>query len=85
MTVTDHRSTGPTDVDGGPGGDAWAVLLPAGRHDAERLVHHDTLELAVPPGGPAPAPATGWRCWPTGRPGWWRWAGWPAPTGGRCW
>ncbi|MEV0943565.1 hypothetical protein [Micromonospora wenchangensis] len=56
MTVTDHRSTGPTDVDGGPGGDAWAVLLPAGRHDAERLVHHDTLELAVPAGGPAPRP-----------------------------
>ncbi|MEU5562532.1 hypothetical protein [Micromonospora musae] len=24
---------------------AWAVLLPAGRYDAERLVHHDTLEL----------------------------------------
>ncbi len=23
----------------------WAVLLPAGRYDAERLVHHDTLEL----------------------------------------
>ncbi|MEU8296452.1 hypothetical protein AB0C04_04095 [Micromonospora sp. NPDC048909] len=24
---------------------AWAVLLPAARYDAERLVHHDTLEL----------------------------------------
>ncbi|WP_416901262.1 hypothetical protein [Micromonospora echinospora] len=24
---------------------AWAVLLPADRYDAERLVHHDTLEL----------------------------------------
>ncbi|WBB65182.1 hypothetical protein [Micromonospora sp. WMMD812] len=24
---------------------AWAVLLPAGRYDAERLVHHDTLDL----------------------------------------
>ncbi|MFU8853011.1 hypothetical protein ACNAW0_18775 [Micromonospora sp. SL1-18] len=24
---------------------AWAVLLPAGRYEAERLVHHDTLEL----------------------------------------
>ncbi|MGC5030067.1 hypothetical protein [Micromonospora sp. DT229] len=30
----------PTDGTG-----TWAVLLPAGRYDAERLVHHDTLEL----------------------------------------
>ncbi|SCF49305.1 hypothetical protein GA0070216_13346 [Micromonospora matsumotoense] len=56
MTVTDHRSTGPTDVDGGRGDGAWAVLLPAGRYDAERLVHHDTLELTLPAGAPAPPP-----------------------------
>ena len=48
MTVTDHRSTGPTDVDGGRGDGAWAVLLPAGRYDAERLVHHEPG--ADPPG-----------------------------------
>ncbi|WP_432902975.1 hypothetical protein ACQP1S_03615 [Micromonospora matsumotoense] len=56
MTVTDHRSTGPTDVDGGRGDGAWAVLLPAGRYDDERLVHHDTLELALPAGAPVPPP-----------------------------
>ncbi|MEU1751527.1 hypothetical protein ABZ436_02530 [Micromonospora matsumotoense] len=56
MTVTDHRSTGPTDVDGGRGEGAWAVLLPAGRYDAERLVHHDTLELTLPAGAPVPPP-----------------------------
>ncbi|WP_018721329.1 hypothetical protein [Salinispora fenicalii] len=27
------------------GADAWAVLLPPGRYEAERLVHHDTFEL----------------------------------------
>ncbi|ABP53183.1 hypothetical protein [Salinispora tropica] len=27
------------------GADTWAVLLPPGRYEAERLVHHDTLEL----------------------------------------
>ena len=56
MTVTDHRSTGPTDVDGGRGDGAWAVLLPAGRYDAERLVHHDALELTLPAGAPALRP-----------------------------
>src|SRR5215217_6701150 len=54
MTVTDHRTGGTTDADGGRGDGAWAVLLPAGRLDAERLVHHDTLELAVPAGGHRP-------------------------------
>ncbi|MGC5018695.1 hypothetical protein [Micromonospora sp. DT47] len=50
MTATDHRTSGTTDADGGRGDGAWAVLLPAGRYDAERLVHHDTLELAAPAG-----------------------------------
>ncbi|MEV0810744.1 hypothetical protein [Micromonospora sp. NPDC050200] len=54
MTATDHR-TGGTDV-GGPAEGAWAVLLPAGRLDAERLVHHDTLELPAPAGEPRPRP-----------------------------
>ncbi|MFJ6199723.1 hypothetical protein [Micromonospora sp. NPDC092111] len=56
MTATDHRSTGSVDVDGGRDDGAWAVLLPAGRHDAERLVHHDTLELAAPAGATGPRP-----------------------------
>ncbi|MEH0937508.1 hypothetical protein [Micromonospora psammae] len=55
MTATDHRSTGSADVDGRDDG-AWAVLLPAGRLDAERLVHHDTLELPAPAGEPGPRP-----------------------------
>ncbi|MEU3452076.1 hypothetical protein ABZ671_00335 [Micromonospora sp. NPDC006766] len=33
-----------TDTELHPPG-AWAVLLPAERYEAERLVHHDTLEL----------------------------------------
>ncbi|PZF97116.1 hypothetical protein [Micromonospora deserti] len=41
-TDTAHRVNGATRADGTG---AWAVLLPAGRFDAERLVHHDTLEL----------------------------------------
>lgn len=35
------------------GADTWAVLLPPGRYEAERLVHHDTLELTGA-GGPRP-------------------------------
>ncbi|MFF3866719.1 hypothetical protein [Micromonospora sp. NPDC001898] len=48
MTDTDRRVSGTIHVrgEGGPGDGAWAVLLPPGRYDAERLVHHDTLELA---------------------------------------
>ncbi|SCE77223.1 hypothetical protein [Micromonospora mirobrigensis] len=47
MTDTDQRVTTTTDTDGSPapGPGAWAVLLPPGRYDAERLVHHDALEL----------------------------------------
>lgn len=41
MTDTDDRESGAI----GGRGDAWAVLLPPDRYDAERLVHHDTLEL----------------------------------------
>ncbi|MEH1054939.1 hypothetical protein V6U89_06950 [Micromonospora sp. CPCC 206171] len=55
MTATDHRASGTTDVDG-PAEGAWAVLLPAGRYDAERLVHHDTLELPAPIGESRPRP-----------------------------
>ncbi|MGW1057018.1 hypothetical protein [Micromonospora rubida] len=59
MTDTDRRVSGTIHVrgEGGPGDGAWAVLLPPGRYDAERLVHHDTLELTgVDAAGPA-APA----------------------------
>lgn len=41
-TDTAHRADGTSRA---AGAGAWAVLLPAGRYDAERLVHHDTLEL----------------------------------------
>jgi hypothetical protein len=41
-TDTAHRVNGTSHADGTG---TWAVLLPAGRYDAERLVHHDTLEL----------------------------------------
>ncbi|MEH0827377.1 MULTISPECIES: hypothetical protein [unclassified Micromonospora] len=55
MTATDHRASATTDIDG-PAEGAWAVLLPAGRHDAERLVHHDTLELPAVAGESRPRP-----------------------------
>ncbi|MFD2766777.1 hypothetical protein [Micromonospora eburnea] len=42
MTDTELR-TSETTEGATPG--AWAVLLPAERYEAERLVHHDTLEL----------------------------------------
>ncbi|MFC4020770.1 hypothetical protein ACFOW4_22890 [Micromonospora sp. GCM10011542] len=52
-TETAHRAggTGRTDPTG-----TWAVLLPAERYEAERLVHHDTLELTglTEVGRPAP-------------------------------
>ena len=35
---------------------AWAVVVPAGRYEAERLFHHDTLELTGLDGGDRPAP-----------------------------
>ncbi|MFG1803418.1 hypothetical protein ACGFI4_25080 [Micromonospora carbonacea] len=60
MTDTDDRpdSTVPVRPDGGRGVTAWAVLLPPGRYDAERLVHHDTLELTgLTTGGTAGDPA----------------------------
>lgn len=65
MTDTEPRTSGT--IDGGPDGwsrrtgpeqpeatGAWAVLLPAERYDAERLVHHDTLELTGLDGGTRP-------------------------------
>ncbi|WP_431975197.1 hypothetical protein [Micromonospora haikouensis] len=73
MTDTDDRpdstaperpdDTVPAGPDSGRGAAAWAVLLPPGRYDAERLVHHDTLELTgltgdTAAGGPATATAT---------------------------
>ncbi|GAA3737414.1 hypothetical protein [Micromonospora maritima] len=54
MTDTEPRTSGTTDGDTTPG--AWAVLLPAERHEAERLVHHDVLELSGLPEGAAPRP-----------------------------
>ncbi|MFF0875920.1 hypothetical protein [Micromonospora aurantiaca (nom. illeg.)] len=43
MTDTEPRTSGTTD--GATTTGAWAVLLPAERFEAERLVHHDALEL----------------------------------------
>ncbi|MEU4481663.1 hypothetical protein AB0F68_26900 [Micromonospora sp. NPDC023966] len=43
MTDTESRASGT--IEGGTAPGAWAVLLPAERYEAERLVHHDTLEL----------------------------------------
>ncbi|MFC4148567.1 hypothetical protein ACFO0M_20120 [Micromonospora mangrovi] len=54
MTDTEQRATGT--IDGGTGTGAWAVLLPAERYDAERLVHHDTLELTGLDGVARPRP-----------------------------
>ncbi|KXK63770.1 hypothetical protein AWW66_00870 [Micromonospora rosaria] len=56
MTDTDHRGTGRHRAADDLGGAAWAVLLPADRYDAERLVHHDTLELTGPDGPARPRP-----------------------------
>ncbi|MFJ6164287.1 hypothetical protein ACIQH6_04130 [Micromonospora orduensis] len=41
-TETAHRAGAAGNADGTG---TWAVLLPAERYEAERLVHHDTLEL----------------------------------------
>lgn len=38
------------------GYDAWAVLLPADRHEAERLFHHELFELSGLDGGEQPRP-----------------------------
>ncbi|MEE3919579.1 hypothetical protein V2I01_18180 [Micromonospora sp. BRA006-A] len=54
MTDTEPRTSGTTD--GATTTGAWAVLLPAERFEAERLVHHDLLELTGLSGRPAPAP-----------------------------
>ncbi|MGN9807792.1 hypothetical protein ACTMSW_00335 [Micromonospora sp. BQ11] len=43
MSTDTAPRTDPIRPAGGTG--AWAVLLPAGRYEAERLVHHDTVEL----------------------------------------
>ncbi|OKI42358.1 hypothetical protein [Micromonospora sp. CB01531] len=53
MTDTELRTSGTTEstVSG-----AWAVLLPAERYEAERLVHHDTLELTGLDGVARPRP-----------------------------
>ncbi|MFJ8582686.1 hypothetical protein [Micromonospora sp. NPDC093277] len=53
MTDTELR-TSETIEDATPG--AWAVLLPAERYEAERLVHHDTLELTGLDDGVRPRP-----------------------------
>ncbi|NYT96722.1 hypothetical protein [Salinispora sp. H7-4] len=42
MTDTADRTDRTPRADGA---DTWAVLLPPGRYEAERLVHHDTFEL----------------------------------------
>ncbi|MFE9689060.1 hypothetical protein [Micromonospora sp. NPDC005806] len=49
MTDTELRTSGT--ASGG-----WAVLLPAERYEAERLVHHDTLELTGLDGAARPRP-----------------------------
>ncbi|RQX16457.1 hypothetical protein DDE19_15355 [Micromonospora ureilytica] len=43
-TETAHRAGAAGNADGVG---TWAVLLPAERYEAERLVHHDTLELTA--------------------------------------
>ncbi|SCL26709.1 hypothetical protein GA0070616_3360 [Micromonospora nigra] len=52
-TDTAHRVNGASHADGTG---TWAVLLPADRYDAERLVHHETLELTGLLTGPRPRP-----------------------------
>lgn len=55
---------GSGDAPGGASGAAWAVLIPADRYEAERLYHHDTLELTgleppvTTPAGSAAGPIT---------------------------
>ncbi|MEU8422335.1 hypothetical protein AB0C15_15820 [Micromonospora sp. NPDC048835] len=52
-TETAHRAGAAGHTDGVG---TWAVLLPAERYEAERLVHHDTLELTGLTGVVRPAP-----------------------------
>ncbi|MFI6268043.1 hypothetical protein [Micromonospora zamorensis] len=52
-TETAYRAGGPGRTDGVG---TWAVLLPAERYEAERLVHHDTLELTGLTGVVRPGP-----------------------------
>ncbi|MGC4893409.1 hypothetical protein [Micromonospora sp. DT31] len=54
MTDIEPRTSGTTDGDTATG--AWAVLLPAERFEAERLVHHDVLELTGLPRASRPQP-----------------------------
>ncbi|MFE9652685.1 hypothetical protein [Micromonospora sp. NPDC006431] len=53
MTDTELRTSGTTES---TASGAWAVLLPAERYEAERLVHHDTLELTGLNGVTRPRP-----------------------------
>lgn len=53
MTDTELRASGTIDR---TASGAWAVLLPAERYEAERLVHHDTLELTGLDGTARPRP-----------------------------
>ncbi|MFG1914369.1 hypothetical protein [Micromonospora sp. NPDC048898] len=52
-TETAYRAGGSGRADGVG---TWAVLLPAERYEAERLVHHDTLELTGLAGLARPGP-----------------------------
>ncbi|MEU8252661.1 hypothetical protein AB0C06_00120 [Micromonospora inaquosa] len=52
-TETAHRAGAAGNADGVG---TWAVLLPAERYEAERLVHHDTLELTGLTDVPRPGP-----------------------------
>ncbi|MEU7750914.1 hypothetical protein AB0B57_27665 [Micromonospora sp. NPDC049101] len=52
-TETAYRAGGSGRADGVG---TWAVLLPAERYEAERLVHHDTLELTGLAGIARPGP-----------------------------
>ncbi|MCW3816230.1 hypothetical protein ONA91_17440 [Micromonospora sp. DR5-3] len=53
MTDTELRTSGTSET---TASGAWAVLLPAERYEAERLVHHDTLELTGLEGVVRPRP-----------------------------
>lgn len=52
-TTPSDPPTGTSDAGGDTG--AWAVVIPTQRYEAERLFHHDSLELTGLDGGPRPA------------------------------